>query len=170
MQGQARLEAKLVYNYFRDYDPELGRYIQSDPIGLKGGINTYGYAYQNPIMNKDPDGLKVTRIWSGPHPHIQIESSTNPSLNGQWSFGPNTDAKNFSYPKWLGGGKVPGKVHWEDKVNYPDIFTEVIYPTDEYDQQVYDNIMKSRELFSPDYSWTTNNCIAWSNDVLKVGG
>ena len=60
MQGQARLEAKLVYNYFRDYDPELGRYIQSDPIGLAGGINTYGYAHQNPVMNTDPNGLFVT--------------------------------------------------------------------------------------------------------------
>jgi len=49
-------ETGLHYNYFRDYDPEIGRYIQSDPIGLAGGINTYGYAYQNPIMYYDPDG------------------------------------------------------------------------------------------------------------------
>ena len=50
-------ETGLHYNYFRDYDPSLGRYLQSDPIGLYGGFNTYGFAYQNPVMNIDPYGL-----------------------------------------------------------------------------------------------------------------
>ncbi|WP_284208689.1 RHS repeat-associated core domain-containing protein, partial [Chitiniphilus shinanonensis] len=50
-------ETGRYYNYFRDYDPRIGRYIQSDPIGLVGGVNTYSYSNGNSITYSDPLGL-----------------------------------------------------------------------------------------------------------------
>ncbi len=50
-------ETGFNYNGRRDYDPTTGRYVESDPIGLKGGINTYGYAGNNPVDLSDALGL-----------------------------------------------------------------------------------------------------------------
>ena len=58
-------ETGLHYNEQRYYDPSLGRYLRNDPIGLEGGVNTYAYAQQNPLMYVDPDGRAPHRWADG---------------------------------------------------------------------------------------------------------
>ncbi|WP_235567226.1 RHS repeat-associated core domain-containing protein [Lysobacter sp. Root604] len=52
----------LNYNYFRDYEPNTGRYRTSDPIGLKDGLATYSYVDSSPLLATDPYGLAK---WTG---------------------------------------------------------------------------------------------------------
>ena len=61
--GQYRdSESGLHYNYFRDYEAGTGRYVESDPIGLVGGANTYLYVDAQPLFYVDAQGLIK---WSG---------------------------------------------------------------------------------------------------------
>ncbi|OJY97062.1 MAG: hypothetical protein BGP25_12190 [Lysobacterales bacterium 63-13] len=50
-------ESGLHYNYFRDYEPGTGRYVESDPIGLGGGNSTYAYTRSAPLGRTDHLGL-----------------------------------------------------------------------------------------------------------------
>jgi RHS repeat-associated protein len=49
-------ETGYFQNWYRDYDPTMGRYAQSDPFGLIGGTNTFAYAASNPLRFVDPSG------------------------------------------------------------------------------------------------------------------
>jgi len=55
-------ETGLHYNWLRYYDPETGRYLTPDPIGLSGGINPFVYSLNNPINHIDPLGLFISNF------------------------------------------------------------------------------------------------------------
>jgi RHS repeat-associated protein len=71
--------ADLIYNYMRDYDPAVGRYVESDPIGLDGGLNTYAYVGGSPIEEFDVRGLAGSKSGGPWHPPLGIKTKCRPS-------------------------------------------------------------------------------------------
>ena len=61
-------ENGLFYMRARYYDPEVGRFINKDPIGFLGGLNIYAYVENNPVNHIDPEGLEVLLL--GRHPFV----------------------------------------------------------------------------------------------------
>ncbi|MGC3818661.1 RHS repeat-associated core domain-containing protein [Acinetobacter sp. G11] len=98
-------ETGIFYNYFRDYDSVTGRYIESDPIGLNGGLNTYGYVGGNSLHLTDSSGLfpDSVSMTCARNPafcaEVGIIAATAPTLMSPPKPIPNNPAKDESCEK-----------------------------------------------------------------------
>uniref|UniRef100_UPI0023ED2E09 RHS repeat-associated core domain-containing protein n=1 Tax=Zooshikella ganghwensis TaxID=202772 RepID=UPI0023ED2E09 len=84
-------ESGLFYNHQRYYDPSLGRYVTSDPVGLQAGLNTFSYVNSNPTNYMDPYGLDAVTTW-----YFRALAADVATIEP-------TDA---AIPKWVGWGAL----------------------------------------------------------------
>jgi RHS repeat-associated protein len=89
-------ETGLHQNWWRDYDPALGRYLQPDPLGLYGGdLSTYLYARDNPLIYTDPTGESAEVLGAAAAPKFPAPP---PVLVGMASFAGGYMAGSWLYP------------------------------------------------------------------------
>src|SRR5688572_20559583 len=99
----------MLYNYFRDYDSSLGRYSQSDPVGIFGGLATYGYVHNNPLGSIDSRGLYADckAVWRGPWTEVghfrRNEKSAELHGGFEFDFGRGDGPQSDPQPR-AGGG------------------------------------------------------------------
>lgn len=105
-------ESGLSYNTSRDYEAATGRFTESDPVGLNGGVSTFSYALLRPLSLSDSLGLAVGPPPTGPFPpeapgRIPDVSDIPPGIpGGPWGPAAGQRAGDFWGPKQGGGGRT----------------------------------------------------------------
>lgn len=140
----------------REYDPEVGRWLQRDPINFKGGdTNLYGYVLNDPINFVDHTGLSVTVFYyGGGTGHIGI------SINGQPK-----DSEGY-YPAPGGPGAVLPDI--QEQGGSP--ITAVTLPTTQTQEKAVREYLNQLSENPGDYDLFTNNCATQARKALEAGG
>ncbi|MFT7218879.1 MAG: RHS repeat-associated protein [Candidatus Azotimanducaceae bacterium] len=172
-------EPGLHHNYHRDYDPDIGSYIQSDPIGLAGGYNTHTYAGNNQVVNIDPYGMKA--LYEVRALDIAVVGCVAVHARLVIELG---NERNFTYASFNEDGKnivrlIPVSDHGPSKLPTTDAM--VIPPPAGISQADWDllvlmsaghtlsNPVKAYEAF-PDPYQSGGNCLTTSRRIIEGAG
>jgi RHS repeat-associated protein len=158
--GQQSTDASgLFYNYQREYEPAVGRYSQSDPIGLEGGISAYAYVNSAPTLAIDPLGLRKS---------LAILSASE--QGGVPLFGDNpfghialaTESGLYSYGTSHAYGSSVGEYIQSQLTNRSVEIVE--FETSAAQEALMESVMKSHN--SKDYNVKSHNCATAVADSL----
>jgi RHS repeat-associated protein len=158
-------ETGFNYNNARDYMPNLGRYLEADPIGLAGGINPYRYANANPAQFIDPTGtdFTVTRYHGAfgfNHLGIGVNTATPLDTTGFYSTDPDD-------PSLILGYTSPGRVGSD---NFDSLIDSVTFASNPEVDQAIQFFIDEREEIPGKYWVYGRNCGTTVRDALRAAG
>jgi RHS repeat-associated protein len=161
-------ETGLYQNGYRDYDPRTGRYVQSDPIGLGGGWNTYAYVGGQVTGAVDVDGLKDVwvAIWTAGSGHVMMTDRTGRIMTNEIP----------DFPRIQIGSAIWSGRNLSDRYDAtmlrdgpPDAVYRIHVSNDAaFDLSAYYSRHKKTWAAFPNESET--NCVMAASDALRAGG
>jgi hypothetical protein len=159
----------MLYNYFRDYDPQTGRYAESDPAGLSAGTNTYGYVRQNPIGRMDPLGLYdvIVAIWASnplggnPVGHVVLADTNGHVITSEFPAKTNLIGTLTPLDWGLTIQREGGQPDYVYSVHLPNSAQEPIWQASQAENNKY--------LWSSVVVPGTTNCVQAAINTLGVG-